>query len=404
MSVPDLRPGKYRVVRIIARLNVGGPAHHVMNLSEGLSDAFPTLLVTGAVDEGEADVLADARARGIDVLFLPELGRSIRPGNDLVAILKLVRLLRKVRPEIVHTHTAKAGTLGRLAARAARVPIVIHTFHGHIFRNYFGPRKSQVFVRIERGLARLTDCVIAISASQRLDLLEEFRICEDARLRVVPLGLDLRKFTAPSVHGGSGFRAELDAGDSPVVTIVGRLAPVKNHEFFLRAAAAIIGRNPKVIFAIVGGGCEEERLRQLATELDVDANVRFMGWRFDLEEVYAGSDVVVLTSLEEGTPVAVIEALAAGRPVVSTEVGGVRDLAAISELVKVVQPGDVSGFTNAVAAWIDAPPSPELRSATSARVALHYSHERLVRDIRLLYEEHGVRVSRRRHRAVGASS
>ena len=170
MSINLFQPGQYRVVHIIARLNIGGPAQAVMDLCSGLAADHPTLVIAGSVSDGEADASEYARARGIDVLTLPELGRTIRIGHDLAAFTKLLRLLRHIRPQVVHTHTAKAGTLGRLAARAAGVPTVIHTFHGHVFRNYFSQPTTQFVIRIERALARLTDCIIAISETQRHDL------------------------------------------------------------------------------------------------------------------------------------------------------------------------------------------------------------------------------------------
>lgn len=380
-------PAQYRVVRMIARMNVGGPAHHVMNLCTGLASDYPSLLVTGSVEPGEADMLEEARARGIAVLSIPELGREIRPARDVAVVRRLVQVLRLVRPELVDTHTAKAGTVGRLAARLAGVPRRVHTFHGHVFRGYFGAAKTRAFVRIERALARLTDCVVALSEAQRRDLVEEFRICDDERVRVIPLGLDLTSFTSSNRDAGAAFRASLDAGTRPVVTIVGRLAPVKNHELFLAAAAELTASGREYVFAVVGGGSEEARLRALAEQLGLADRVRFLGWRQDLPAIYGGSDVVVLTSRDEGTPVCLIEAVAARCPVVATTVGGVPDVLRGVSTAQLAAPGDAAAVAAAVARTLDSPPPAAATAAAAERIKRTYAMGRLLQESRALYDE-----------------
>jgi glycosyltransferase involved in cell wall biosynthesis len=367
-----------------------------MNLCTGLADDYPALLVTGTVEAGEADMLEEARARGIAVLTIPELGREIRPGRDMAVVRRLVEVLRRVRPELVDTHTAKAGTVGRLAARIAAVPRRLHTFHGHVFRGYFGAAKTGGFVRIERALASLTDRVIALSEAQRRDLVEQFRICAAERVRVIPLGLDLSPFASADPAAVRAFRASVGAERRPIVSIVGRLAPVKNHDLFLDAASLLSAGGRELVFAVVGGGSEEARLRARADALGVAHRVRFLGWRRDLPVIYHGSDAVVLTSHEEGTPVCLIEALAARRPVVATAVGGVPDVLRGVSTARLVPPGDAAAIAEAINAAIDAPPSPAGTAAGAARITRTYAMSRLLQESRALYDELAASKSRRR--------
>lgn len=376
-----------RVVRIISRMNVGGPAIHVMNLTAGLAEPFPTVLVTGDVAPGEANLLQEAIARGLPIVHLPELGRAVRPWDDLVAFVKLLRLMRRLRPEVVHTHAAKAGALGRVAAWLAGVPIRVHTFHGHVFDGYFGPRATRVVLAIERLLARITTTVVALSPRQAEDLASRYRICRRERIRVVPLGFDFARFDGVNEQRlRTQFRREL--GIPPrhrVVSIVGRLAPIKNHALFLRAAVRVRARTT---FVLVGGGDQEPVLRELVRELGIEDRVRFAGWRSDLERVYAGSDVVALTSDNEGTPVCVIEALAAGRPVVATAVGGVPDVLEDGYLGVLVERGDEAAFAAALDRLLADPAlCAELaeRGRTAAR--RRFGVRRLNEDVERLYRD-----------------
>lgn len=375
------------VARVIARLNVGGPAIHVMNLTEGLATAYPTLLITGAVGPDEGDMLPEAVARGLPVSVIPELGRSVRPWQDVVALYKLMVLFRRIRPAIVHTHTAKAGTLGRVAAVLARVPVRVHTFHGHVFRGYFG-RMTGLVIAVERALARLTTRIVTVSESQADELAREFRIASRERIAVIPLGLDLRRFAPDAIAAWRGeLRQEIRAGNAPIVTIVGRLVPIKNHALFLRMAAEVSAMGRECVFVIVGGGDEEPRLRALAAELGIEPRIRFLGWRTDLPRIYADSDVVVLTSDNEGTPVSLIEALAAARPVVSTEVGGVRDVLEGGRLGLLAPAGDGRALAGAVAALLDDPAAGREMGDRGARVVPgRYGVDRLVAEMASLYD------------------
>ncbi|HEX6559358.1 MAG TPA: glycosyltransferase, partial [Longimicrobiales bacterium] len=248
---------QYDVVRVIARLNIGGPALHVMHLSERLADRYSTLLVTGNVAPGEADLLDEARARGIAVHQIPELGRAVRAGQDVVALRKLVSLLRQVQPAIVHTHTAKAGTLGRMAGLLTRVPRLVHTFHGHVFDGYFNRTMSRGITAVERTLAYGTDRIVAISELQAAELTARYHVCRRERVSVIPLGLDLSAFlNGDHAQERAAFRQELQLGNEPVVTIVGRLVPIKNHDLFLAAAARVLAQRADAVFVVVGDGAD----------------------------------------------------------------------------------------------------------------------------------------------------
>ncbi len=315
-----------RIARVIARLNVGGPAQHAISLSAGLDPArFVTTLITGVGDPDEGDLSAEARARGIEPVVIPELGPQIRLGRDLVALGKLVRLLRRLRPDLVHTHTAKAGALGRVAARLAGVPAIVHTFHGHVLEGYFSPSRAWLFLQIERILARITDRIVTVSPRVRHDLLAR-GIGRPEQMEVVPVGLDLARF-----HQGPAAPARLREKlaiptDAPLLGIVGRLVAIKDHPTLFQALALLQSPGPPPHLIVVGDGERREALKRLTQDLGLTSRIHFLGWRKDLQAILGEMDMVICCSKNEGTPVALIEAMAAGVPVLSTDVGGVGDL------------------------------------------------------------------------------
>jgi glycosyltransferase involved in cell wall biosynthesis len=318
-----------RLARIISRLNIGGPAIQAITLTQRLTPlGYETTLIRGreAPDEGSMDYLAD------ELNVCPVLIRSLErnPGpQDLVALYLLVRALRARQPRIVHSHAAKAGTLGRLAAllafRPSRRPVLVHTFHGHSLSGYFSNRRNAAFLRIERFLARRTDRLIAVSAEVR-DELAELGVAPPDRFAVVPLGFDLSSFLVADPERGErrrALRAELGiAEDALVVTLVARLVPIKRVDRFLRVAS-LLRDVPGVRFVIVGDGELRDELKVLAQTRALGSALVWAGFRRDMPDVYFASDVVAQTSDNEGTPVALIEAQAAGVPVVTTAVGGV---------------------------------------------------------------------------------
>jgi glycosyltransferase involved in cell wall biosynthesis len=384
---PRRAPRPVRVLRAIARLNVGGPAMHVALLSEGLDRrGFRTTLVCGRVGPGEADMADFARERGVEPVVVPALGRSVSPAGDLRSFADLLALVRRVRPDVVHTHTAKAGALGRVAAWLSGVPVRVHTFHGHVFRGYFGGGTSRLVVAAERALALLTHRILAVSEEVARDLAEEFRVAPREKVQVVPLGLDLAPFARAGAGEGRGeFRREIGAAPGePLVGIVGRLVPVKDHAFFLEAGAALLREVPAARLVIVGSGPLEEVARARARALGIEGRCLFLGWRRDVARICADLDVVALTSVNEGTPVALLEAAAAGVPVVARAVGGVPSaLAGVEGAALVPAAAPPAEFAAALAA--------ALRASRPRRpddaVLRRFSVERLCDDVERVYRE-----------------
>ena len=377
-----------RVLRVIARLNIGGPALHASLLTEQLNpDRYKSFLVAGTEDPSEGNYLALCGRSVSTLTTVPELGREIQVWRDLVALFHLTRLIRRVRPHIVHTHTAKAGTLGRLAARLARVPVVVHTYHGHVFHGYFSPFKTWLFVIIERWLARHTDRLITVSETVRTELLA-LGIGTPEQLTVVRLGLDLKRFRNCSNVRGE-LRTELGLGpEAQLVGIVARLVPIKTHELFLKAAAQVSRRIPQSQFLVIGDGERRARLEELVDQLGLNGRVFFLGWRQDLDRIYADLDLVVLTSRNEGSPVSLIEAMAAGRAVVATRVGGVPDLVEDGVTGLLVPLENSHALVDAMSSLLE---DPERRRVFGERgqkrVYPAYSAERLLGDMDQLYKD-----------------
>lgn len=374
---------KIRILRVITRLNVGGPAIQAVLLCARLdAGRFESVLVAGSESATEGNMIELGRLDAPSVLRrLPSLGREISPLDDLRALGSLIRLMREFKPDIVHTHLAKAGTLGRLAARIAGVPVVIHTYHGTVFRGYFDSLRSRLFLGIERALARVTTRLVAITRGQRRELLA-LGIGDDAKLVEIPLGLDLAPFT----DGPSRAEARLRLGltpDEPVVAIVARLVPIKDVGMFLQALARLSSVATGVV---VGDGEERANLEAQAAALGLGSRCRFLGWRRDVETVYAAADVVVLTSRSEGSPISIIEAMAAGRAVVCTNVGGVADVVTSGVTGLLVSHGDVAALALSIDGLF-ADPGLRERLGAAARRAVYprYDVSRLLTDIAALY-------------------
>lgn len=373
-------------MRIFSRLNIGGPSLHVIHLCAGLVQfGFETELVVGRTDEHEGDFLDLAQARGVDLSTVSDLGRTVRPRNDLRALIHLYRLMRLKKPVIVHTHTAKAGALGRMAALVARVPVVLHTYHGHVLSGYFHPLTSLLFRGIERALSPATDVLLTVSESVKADLVR-LGVASAERVRVMPLGLDLQPLAGPLPRGALRKEAGWPA-DSPVVGIVGRLVPIKDLDTFIAAACTVAAAAGNIRFAVVGDGEERERLEARAT-LALGEKIHFFGWRKDMAAVLGDLDLVVNTSVNEGTPVALIEALAAARPVVATAVGGTPDLLGGGRFGVLVSARSASEVAKAIGAALDSPASSLRMAAEGQAMALaRYSVARLLNDMAGLYRE-----------------
>lgn len=324
-----------KILRIIARLNVGGPARHVVWLTEELNDdEFESLLIAGTVPAGEEDMNYIAAEHGVRPLFIEEMSRELSL-KDAISLYKVFREMRRYRPDIVHTHTAKAGTVGRAAAFLYRLlnpgkrVRIVHTFHGHVFHSYYGRVKTKVFLTIEKLLARVaTDKIIVISPQQLREIHEQFGVGREQQFEVIPLGIDLDAFR-PNDEKRQAFRSELSIRPGELlIGFVGRLTEIKDISLYLQVAAraARLDDGPRLRFVIAGDGHLRRALEAEAAELGLGESMHFLGNRTDADTVYAGLDIVALTSLNEGTPLSLIEAMAAERPVISTVVGGVRDL------------------------------------------------------------------------------
>jgi glycosyltransferase involved in cell wall biosynthesis len=379
-----------RVLRVIARLNVGGPALHVSYLSSELDKiGYETTLVAGSVGAGEGSMEYIARDRGIEPVFLPELQREISKTNDMRAVQALVRMIRQLRPHILHTHTAKAGAVGRTAALLAgqhRPQAIVHTFHGHVLRGYFEPAKTQAFRTVERTLARSTDALIAVSPEVRDDLVA-LGVAPRERIRVIRLGLDLERRTAAPPDARERERAVL--GIPPerfLIGWLGRMTEIKRVDVLLGAFARLRAEGVEADLLLVGDGPLRAELEHDAAALGIADRTHFAGYRSDVGPIYSAIDAVALTSANEGTPVTVIEALAAGVPAVSTDVGGVADVVPDGRAGFLVPVGDVDGIAERLQALAeDRDLRVRLGRGGAEWVRARYSVPRLVGDVDALY-------------------
>lgn len=427
------------VHRVIARLNVGGPAMHVVLLtrefegrpvkrprsgpdsgsdsgpdsgfdsrprsgsgsgSDSTPATFHARLIAGSVMESEGDMAYLAADQGVEVTRVEAMSRSLSPLRDLRSFLELWRLFRRERPDIVHTHTAKAGALGRLAAALAGVPVRIHTYHGHVLGgDYFSRQRTAFFRGVEQLLSILTHRLVVLTESQRRAMSGRLAVAGAEKFAVVPLGLELASFV-PGVDQGRGKgRGEARSAlgldpDDLAIGIVGRLVPIKNHELLFDAVSILVDRlaagdpeAPSVRVLVVGSGEREEALKGHVRRRDLEGRVLWLGWRRDLPSLYSAMDVLALPSKDEGTPVAVIEALAAEVPVVARDVGGVGEVLEGGRWGRLVDDEDPEAFAEALADVLGDPPGATEREAARRRVLERFDLDRLVRDLETLYTE-----------------
>jgi len=389
-----------RVLRILNRLAVGGPVLNATYLTKYMSPDFDTLLVVGEKEDHEKSAAYLADQLGIQYVTIKGMGRSINPASDFFAYRELKKLIKSYRPDVVHTHAAKPGALGRLAASAAKVPAILHTFHGHVFHSYFNSAKTRFFINAERYLGRRSDAIIAISEQQKKELVHDFKIAPEEKFRVVPLGFDLDRFRTNQQEKRKKFRTEFGVSDDEIaIGIIGRLVPVKNHYLFLKAIRYVLDHSNKKIKAfIIGDGETRADLENMAREVNIrfstekDAShphpLVFTSWRGDVDVINAGLDIVCLTSFNEGTPVSLIEAQAANKPIVSTRVGGIADIVIEGQTALLADIQDADGFCKHV---LDLVQDDELRKRMGAESHQHvmtrFSYQRLVTDMSQLYFE-----------------
>jgi glycosyltransferase involved in cell wall biosynthesis len=384
-------PEDVKVLRVIARLNVGGPALHVAYLTAGLADrGYDTTLVAGTVARGEESMAFVAQQRGVRIETLDELHRDVAPFQDARAIVRLARLIRRERPTILHTHTAKAGAVGRIAALlagGARPPVVVHTFHGHVLRGYFGTVLSLGFRTLERWLAKVTTTLIAVSPEVRDDLVR-LGIAPASKFRVVRLGIELDERVATDAGTRAGIRKLLGISEEAfVVGWVGRMTAVKRTTDVLHAMRRLLDSDVDAYLLLVGDGPERRQLENKAHDLGIARRCRFVGYQDEVADFYSAIDVLLLPSANEGTPVSVIEALAAERPAVATRVGGVPDVIRDGVDGFLVAFGDTDSLGDRLA---ELARDPVLRARMGAqgrvRVLERYAVARLVNDVDRLYK------------------
>ncbi len=396
MSSDPTRKAPVRIARVITRLNIGGPSIQATRLTAALeARGFQTTLIHGRLgdDEGDMSYLIPA---GAQTIKLASLQRPLVPVSDLRAAWALYTEFRRLRPAIVHTHMAKAGMLGRLAAAAYNLTRgssprarVVHTYHGHVLDGYFSPLMTTVFITLERGLARLSDAIIAISPAIRDELQGSYRIGRPSQYRVVPLGFDLAPFAAVDAAARVTARRELDIpGGVPVISTVGRLTAIKQHRLFLDIVQRTVTTHPDTIALIAGDGELRGELEAYAATLGIAGHIRFLGWRRDLTTIYGATDVFVLTSRNEGTPVALIEAMACGVPGVSTDVGGVKDVIDSEAVGRLAPFGDADALAGHVRDLLaDAEARAAMGERARQRVLERFGFERLVGEITALYRD-----------------
>jgi glycosyltransferase involved in cell wall biosynthesis len=393
-----------RVLQILNRFNLGGPTPVVAHLVKYLP--CETLLVAGHKDASEADSEGMLAQLGIRPHYVPHMGRSINPTDDLKAWQYLRTLIKNFRPDVVHTHAAKAGLLGRTAAKVCRVPVIVHTFHGHVFHSYFSPMKTNAIIQAERTLARFTDAVIAITPRQKEELAHRFRIAPERKIHTIPHAFDFAPFTTDQEAKRTAFRRKYAIPDEAVVvSIIGRIVPVKNHSLFLQAVHRIREKGkmmtapPEIRFLIIGDGGHRAQIEAQAKDLLLtEPFLTFTSWIFPIDEAIAGTDIIALTSHNEGSPVSLVEAQAASRPVVATRVGGVPDTVWENESAFIVPANDAEAFAEALWKLIT---DSDLRAKMGAQgrlfVERQFHYLKRVEETYNLYEQILFRKHHKRH-------
>lgn len=376
-----------KIFRLFSRLNVGGPALHVVNLAAGLQKkGYETTLVVGLPDATEGSMEYYAHENDVDLLTLKSFRTSISPFNDFITVIKLYRLFRKEKPDIVHTHTFKAGLLGRLAAVLARVPIKVHTYHGHLLTGYANGYKIKILIFIEKMLGLFTNRLLTVSEQVAHDLTLS-GIASSEKFSVVELGFDMPRLVS-EIKMQPQLRQQLNiSSDAKVVGIVGRLVPIKSVDLFLRALAPLLKTEKKLHLVIIGDGKERQSLEKLARSYDSNLKrIHFTGWRKPAATDLRDLDVCVCSSKNEGTSVAIIEAIVAGVPVVSTNVGGMHDLLDNGKWGVLVD-YDIFSLRSAVQDVLEGSIDSEKVRKASDYFLERFSSERLYNEVDKLYQD-----------------
>lgn len=387
-----------KVLRILNRLIIGGPTYNASYLTRYMAPEFETMLLVGGSEPGEQEATHVTTRLGLEPTVIEEMKKPLNPVDDYKAYKRIKEIIRQFKPDIVHTHVNKPGVVGRLAAFHSRVPVVVHTVHGHYYTGYFGAAKTRFLMEIDRYLARRSSGIIAISELQKHELGDVYHLCDPARIEVIPLGLDLDVFGQDVAAKRAAFRTRYGIADDEIaIGIIGRIVPIKNHSLFVQAIAGLKQQTSKKLrFVIVGDGDLREALQaelsaagiahSYAPDGPVETEAILTSWIKDVDRVLAGLDIVALTSNNEGTPVSMIEAQAAARPVVSTAVGGVADVVPDGESGFVVPSGNAPAFANALLKLVgDEALRARFGEAGQAFALSRFSYHRLVTDMGAYY-------------------
>ncbi|MPM23435.1 D-inositol-3-phosphate glycosyltransferase [bioreactor metagenome] len=389
---------KIRVLRILNRFNLGGPTYNASQLTKHMEDDYETLLIGGPNEKNEHDSLHIPHSLGIEPVIVESMRRSMNPVLDRNAYRDVKKIIAKFKPHIVHTHASKAGAVGRSAAFNLKVPVIVHTYHGHVFEAYFNSLISSFYKAVERNLAKKTDAIIALSERQRIDLVKRFRICSEEKTHVIANGFDLSSFQENADEKRKHFRKRFHLSDDEIaIGIIGRMVPVKNHAMFVDVVERVSQLyNGKVRYFIVGDGETSDATRQRFQQKSIrftdkqeqGALVHFTSWQKKVDEIMAGIDILALTSLNEGTPVCLIEAQAASCPVVSTDVGGIRDIVIEGQTALLSPSQDVETMSRNIVKMItDKKLYISMKLHGWEFVRDRFQYQRMVEDMKVLYDK-----------------
>jgi glycosyltransferase involved in cell wall biosynthesis len=384
-----------KILRIINRFNLGGPTYNAAYLTKYLEDDYETLLIGGKHEKSEKSSMHILDNLGLKPIIIEEMQRSIHPIMDRIALKKIKDIIIEFKPDIVHTHAAKAGALGRKAAYELGVKQIYHTFHGHVFHSYFGKIKTNIYKKIERNLAKKSTKIIAISEIQKQELSEVYKICSKEKIEVIPLGFDFRKFYENQTEKRKDFRKKWKIKDDEIaIGIIGRLVPIKNHVFFINVINKVISKsNTSLRIFVVGDGEEKENIIRKVSAHNLDysiddkiATIQFTSWIKEIDEVNAGMDIICLCSLNEGTPVSLIEAQASGKPIVTTRTGGIENIVVENKTALISDNNDLNKFTENLMSLIKEKDKRTLFSELAIKKSKDFDYSILVKNIKRLYE------------------
>jgi len=384
-----------KILRIINRFNLGGPTYNAAYLTKYLEPDYETLLIGGQHDESEKSSMHILDNLGLKPIIIPEMQRSLNPYKDQIAFKKIQNIIKEFKPDIVHTHAAKAGALGRRAAYKMGVKQIYHTFHGHVFHSYFGSFKTRIFKEIEKNLAKKSTKIIAISEIQKRELSKIYKICPEKKIEVIPLGFDLERFNTNKDSKRKEFRKKWNLKENEIaIGIIGRLVPIKNHKFFIDAVQEVVKKSEFPVRAfIVGDGEEKENIVNYIKNKNLDfsldytpATFQLTSWIKEIDRVNSGMDIICLTSLNEGTPVSLIEAQASGKPIVSTKTGGIENIVLENKTALLSEKNDLHDFSKNLLSLINDSNKRNLFSKFGLEKSKDFHYSQLVNNIKNLYE------------------